>query len=82
MERIIFKLNGKETAIQSIQPNEDIWGTIEEMLYILWELSPAERDWKPKAVRENFALFEYCGLIHDVFALRDGRNLLVFAVEE
>lgn len=29
MERIIFKLNGKETAIQPIQPNEDIWGTIE-----------------------------------------------------
>lgn len=81
MSKIVFKCNG-ETATYPVQPNDDIWSVIEEYLYIFWELSPAERDWERKARKENFALFEYCGVLHDVFAIEDGNILNVFAVAE
>lgn len=80
-ENIIFKF-ADENSKRPLQTNENPWGVIEEMLYILWELSPAERNWKPKAKKENFALFEYCDMLHDVFALREGNDLMVFVVEE
>ena len=81
MEKIIFKFNG-ETATKSIQANEKPWEIIAEMLYILWELRPAERNWERKAVRENFALFDYCGIIHDVFAFQENKTMTVFIAEE
>lgn len=78
---IICKFNG-ETATRPMQKDESLWDIIEEMVYIFWELSPLERNWKRKAARENFALFEYCGVLHDVFALRGERGMEVFIVAE
>ncbi len=40
-------------------PNEDLLDHIEEQLYILWELEPADRKWKQLFNRFGFALFDY-----------------------
>lgn len=78
---VIFKFNG-ETARKPVQQNEKPWDIIEEMLYVLWELTPLERNWQRKAVRENFALFDYCGIIHDVFAFQENNTITVYVAAE
>lgn len=62
---------GDDTATVSVKdPQCDITDFIEEQLYILWELTPSNRDWKSFFFKFGHAFFDYHNCEHFTMELR------------
>lgn len=55
-----------ETATAQWDVDTSICDFLAEQLYILWELTPIERDWQRQFCTNGWALFSYC---HEIFQL-------------
>lgn len=48
-----------ERARKPLQDDERLASTIEEQLYVLWELEPESRDWEYELFNSGSTIFQY-----------------------